>query len=119
MADKVNPFQSFIGTMERAAKIMGLTEESYIRLKSCERELTVAIPVVMDDGSLKVFQGYRVQHCTERGPGKGGIRYHQDSDIDEVRALAAWTFLTSPVMAFAGQLRAQRVQPLHFSGSIV
>jgi len=117
MADKVNPFQSFIGTMERAAKIMGLTEESYIRLKSCERELTVAIPVVMDDGSLKVFQGYRVQHCTERGPGKGGIRYHQDSDIDEVRALAAWMTFKCAVagIPYGGAKGAVKVNPAELS----
>lgn len=119
MADKVNPFQSFIGTMERAAKIMGLPEESYIRLKSCERELTVSIPVVMDDGSLKVFQGYRVQHCTERGPGKGGIRYHQDSDIDEVRALAAWMTFKCAVagIPYGGAKGAVKVNPAELSKS--
>ncbi|MCD6236467.1 MAG: Glu/Leu/Phe/Val dehydrogenase [Thermoplasmata archaeon] len=57
-------------------------------LKHPERELTVAIPVVMDDGSLEVFTGYRVQHSSAIGPCKGGIRYHPNVDLDEVRALA-------------------------------
>ena len=117
MENKVNPFQSFITTMERAAKMMELPESSYIRLKHCERELTVSIPVVMDDGSLKIFEGYRVQHCTERGPGKGGIRYHQDSDIDEVRALAAWmTFKCAVVgIPYGGAKGGVRVNPAELS----
>lgn len=58
-------------------------------LRQPERELTVAVPVVMDDGLIKVFTGYRVQHCSARGPCKGGIRYHPSVDLNEVRALAA------------------------------
>ncbi|MBP8640323.1 MAG: Glu/Leu/Phe/Val dehydrogenase [Oscillospiraceae bacterium] len=117
MENKINPFQSFIATMERAAKMMELPESSYIRLKHCERELTVSIPVVMDDGSLKIFEGYRVQHCTERGPGKGGIRFHQDSDIDEVRALAAWmTFKCAVVgIPYGGAKGGVRVNPAELS----
>lgn len=117
MENNVNPFQSFIATMERAAKMMGLPEASYIRLKHCERELTVSIPVVMDDGSLKIFEGYRVQHCTERGPGKGGIRFHQDSDIDEVRALAAWMTFKCAVagIPYGGAKGAVRVNPAELS----
>jgi glutamate dehydrogenase (NAD(P)+) len=59
-------------------------------LANCQRELTVHFPVRMDDGSLRVFEGYRVQHNTARGPAKGGIRYHPATTIDEVRALAMW-----------------------------
>jgi glutamate dehydrogenase (NAD(P)+) len=59
-------------------------------LSSCQRELTVHFPVKMDDGSLHVFEGYRVQHNTARGPAKGGIRYHPATTVDEVRALAMW-----------------------------
>ena len=117
MENKVNPFQSFIATMERAAKMMELPEASYIRLKHCERELTVSIPVVMDDGSLKIFEGYRVQHCTERGPGKGGIRFHQDSDIDEVRALAAWMTFKCAVagIPYGGAKGGVKVNPAELS----
>ncbi len=59
-------------------------------LESCQREFTVHFPVKMDDGSLRVFTGYRVQHNLARGPGKGGIRYHPWVELDEVRALAMW-----------------------------
>ena len=59
-------------------------------LREPRRELTVHFPVQMDDGSVQVFTGYRVQHNLGRGPAKGGIRYHQDVSIDEVKALAMW-----------------------------
>jgi len=59
-------------------------------LREAERELIVAIPVTMDDGSVQVFTGYRVQHNLNRGPSKGGLRYHQDVTLNEVRALAMW-----------------------------
>lgn len=87
---KYNPYDNFLSVLDNAAKIIGLQSEDYITLKYPERELKVSVPVKMDDGSLRVFEGYRVQHCTSRGPGKGGVRYHQDVNIDEVRALAAW-----------------------------
>lgn len=61
-----------------------------LALRYPERELTVAVPVEMDDGSLKVFTGYRIQHSSSRGPCKGGIRYHHEVNLDEVKALAAW-----------------------------
>ena len=59
-------------------------------MKYPERELSVSVPVRMDDGSVKVFKGYRVQHSTVRGPAKGGIRYHQNVNLDDVKALTAW-----------------------------
>src|SRR5512134_2685858 len=59
-------------------------------LSSCQRELTVHFPVKMDDGSLRVFEGFRIQHNTARGPAKGGIRYHPATTLDEVRGLAMW-----------------------------
>ena len=59
-------------------------------LSHCKRELTVNFPVRMDDGSIRTFTGYRVQHNMARGPFKGGIRYHQDVTLDEVKALAMW-----------------------------
>ncbi len=59
-------------------------------IKTPDRELRVELPVKMDDGKLNIFIGYRVQHNNARGPYKGGIRYHQDVDLDEVRALAMW-----------------------------
>jgi len=59
-------------------------------LREAERELIVSVPVRMDDGTVKVFRGYRVQHNLGRGPSKGGLRYHQDVTLNEVRALAMW-----------------------------
>src|SRR5690349_23795881 len=59
-------------------------------LSECQRELTVHFPVRMADGAVKVFTGYRVQHNTTRGPGKGGIRYHPSVSLHEVKALAMW-----------------------------
>ncbi len=89
--DKIyNPYENMLAVLENAAKMLGLEEKQYITLKYPERELKVSVPVEMDDGSIKVFEGYRVQHSSVRGPCKGGIRYHQNTDINEVKALAAW-----------------------------
>ena len=85
-----NPYKNMIAVLEEAAGKLGLKPEEYETLKYPERELTVSIPVKMDDGTLKVFEGYRVQHNSARGPYKGGIRYHQNANPDEVKALAAW-----------------------------
>ena len=69
-----------------------LNLESYIRekLRRPNRVLTVNFPVRMDDGSIKMFEGYRVQYSLDRGPAKGGIRYHHNVTLDEVKALAMW-----------------------------
>ncbi len=93
-----NPFDNVVKTIDTAAGILGYKESEYEFLKHPERELKVSFPVTMDDGSVRMFQGYRVQHSTVRGPAKGGIRYHQAVNDDEVRALAAWmTFKCSVV----------------------
>jgi glutamate dehydrogenase (NAD(P)+) len=73
-----------------AAERLGLDEGMRKVLREPRRELTVHFPVHMDDGSVEVFTGYRVQHNLGRGPAKGGIRYHQDVSLDEVKALAMW-----------------------------
>jgi glutamate dehydrogenase (NAD(P)+) len=73
-----------------AADKLGLDAGMRDVLSHCKRELTVNFPVKMDDGSVKVFTGHRVQHNLARGPAKGGIRYHQDVTLDEVKALAMW-----------------------------
>ncbi|MFY9177929.1 MAG: Glu/Leu/Phe/Val dehydrogenase [Caldicoprobacterales bacterium] len=90
MSSKYNPYDAMLEVLDRAANMLGLEEQDYIHLKYPEREIKVSIPVEMDDGSIKVFEGYRVQHSSVRGPYKGGIRYHQDVDMDEVKALAGW-----------------------------
>ncbi|MDQ5821458.1 MAG: glutamate dehydrogenase, partial [Actinomycetota bacterium] len=85
----MNPFEAVNYFFGRAADHIGLSDELRDVLTSSYRELTVQVPVRLDDGTLKVFTGYRVQHNGARGPYKGGIRYHPDADIDEVRALAS------------------------------
>jgi glutamate dehydrogenase (NAD(P)+) len=73
-----------------AAAKLGLEDDLYRYLRFPNKEITIYIPVTMDDGRLEVFTGYRVQHSLVRGPGKGGIRYAPDVTLDEVRALASW-----------------------------
>jgi glutamate dehydrogenase (NAD(P)+) len=75
---------------DHAAEKLDLDDGMRRVLRVPQRELTVNFPVTMDDGSVEVFTGHRVQHNVSRGPGKGGIRYHQDVTLDEVRALAMW-----------------------------
>jgi glutamate dehydrogenase (NAD(P)+) len=75
---------------DRAAERLGLEPGLRELLRAPRRELAVRFPVRMDDGSLRVFEGYRVQHNVARGPAKGGVRYHPAVDVDEVRALAMW-----------------------------
>ena len=88
--NKYNPYENMLAVLDEAASRLGLKEADYITLRSPEREMIVSIPVRMDNGEMKVFEGYRVQHNSARGPYKGGIRFHQNSDLDEVKALAAW-----------------------------
>ncbi|MGI6594216.1 MAG: Glu/Leu/Phe/Val family dehydrogenase [Christensenellales bacterium] len=88
--NELSAFENFRANIDKAAKILNIPESDYARVKYCERELLVSIPVEMDDGTLKMFEGYRVQHSSLRGPCKGGIRYHHEVNLDEVRALAGW-----------------------------
>ena len=86
----VNPWAVAQQQFDLAAERLGLDEGMRAVLREPRRELTVHFPVHMDDGSVRVFTGYRVQHNLGRGPAKGGIRYHQDVSRDEVKALAMW-----------------------------
>ncbi len=88
--DEFNPFQAMAQRFEVAADHLGLDKGLREVLRTPDREMTVAIPVVLDNGSMRVFTGYRVQHNFSRGPCKGGIRFAPDVNLDEVRALAAW-----------------------------
>ncbi len=89
-APEHNPFMAMLTRFDRAAELLGLDQGIYRILKAPEKELKVAIPVRMDDGSFEVYEGWRVQHNSTMGPCKGGIRYSPHVNIDEVRALAAW-----------------------------
>ncbi len=85
-----NPYEIALSQFDRAAQYVPMKAGIYKMLRKPKRELTVSFPVRMDDGSVEIFTGYRVQHHDVRGPFKGGIRYHPDVTLDEVRALAMW-----------------------------
>jgi glutamate dehydrogenase (NAD(P)+) len=90
LKNKINPLDVALRQVEIASEKLKLDPGLLEKTKQTKRELIVHFPVKMDDGSIKVFTGYRVQHNVTRGPAKGGIRYHPDVDLDEVRALAMW-----------------------------
>ena len=85
-----NPFENQLIQLEKAQEIAQINLECYELLKEPMRVLEVNFPVKMDDGSLRIFTGYRVQYNDARGPAKGGIRFHPNVSLDEVKALAAW-----------------------------
>jgi glutamate dehydrogenase (NAD(P)+) len=90
IAAAINAWDVAQQQFDLAAELLNLSPGSRKVLREPKRELTVHFPVKMDDGSVQVFTGYRVQHNLSRGPAKGGIRYHQDVTLDEVKALAMW-----------------------------
>ncbi|MBU1695079.1 MAG: Glu/Leu/Phe/Val dehydrogenase, partial [Verrucomicrobia bacterium] len=90
MAEELNPFKVAQAQFDEAAEVLGLEPAMRELLRWPRRQYRFTIPVKMDDGSTKVFHGYRVQYNDARGPNKGGIRWHPDETIDTVRALAAW-----------------------------
>ena len=87
---ELNPLAAAEARFDEAAKRLGLDDGLWKVLRTPARELIVHIPVLLDDGRLEVFTGYRVQHSIARGPAKGGIRFAPDVTLDEIRALAAW-----------------------------
>ena len=90
LEQETNPWEAQAARFDIAAKKLNLDPGVWKVLRYPQRELIVHIPVAMDDGTIEVFTGYRVQHSISRGPAKGGIRYSPDVSLDEVRALASW-----------------------------
>src|SRR5882672_7182622 len=88
--EDLNPFRIAQSYFEQAAERLQLDAGTRAILSTPKRSLTVSVPVRMDDGSYRVFTGYRVVHNMARGPAKGGIRFHPDVTLDEVKALASW-----------------------------
>lgn len=86
----VSTFESAMKQFDDAARLLHLDRGLLEVVKRPRRSILLEIPVTMDDGTLRIFKAYRVQHSIIRGPGKGGIRYHPDTTLDEVQALAAW-----------------------------
>ena len=113
MAKAYNPYDNVVATIKNAGNILGMEESDYITFMYPERELKVSCPVRMDDNTIQVFEGYRVQHSSTRGPCKGGIRFHPDVDADEVKALAAWmTFKCAVVgIPYGGAKGGVQVDP--------
>jgi glutamate dehydrogenase (NAD(P)+) len=98
VAEDLNPFQIASRQFDTAAEILDLDAGMRDVLRTPKRQLVVSIPTRMDDGRIRVFEGYRVQHNIARGPAKGGIRYHPNVTLDEVKALASWmTWKTATV----------------------
>jgi glutamate dehydrogenase (NAD(P)+) len=85
-----NPFEAMMSRFDRAAQLLDLEPGLYKVLRHAEKEITVSIPVMMDNGEVEVYTGYRVLYNTSRGPAKGGIRFDMNVNLDEVKALAAW-----------------------------
>ncbi len=90
LKDEKNPFEAMMSRFQIASQILGLDEEVYNVLKSPAKQVIVSLPITMDDGSIRVFDGYRVIHSNILGPSKGGIRFDPGVNLDEVKALAAW-----------------------------
>src|SRR5512136_1501546 len=88
--DNVSLFEISLQSFDKATQYLSLDDGIRKQMRLPERELTTNFPVKMRDGGFRMFTGYRVQHNTARGPAKGGIRYHPDVTLDEVKALAIW-----------------------------
>jgi glutamate dehydrogenase (NAD(P)+) len=117
MTEEINPFDVAKAQIDIVAEEMGLDKNITEYLKRIERALIVSIPIMMDDGTLQIFEGYRVHHSTVRGPGKGGIRYSMDVNLDEIKALATWmTWKTSLLnLPLGGAKGGVRVDPKKIS----
>ena len=90
LKDRENPFEAMMSRFQVASQLLGLEDEIYNVLKNPTRQVIVSLPVTMDDGTIRVFEGYRVIHSNILGPSKGGIRFDPAVNLDEVKALAAW-----------------------------
>jgi glutamate dehydrogenase/leucine dehydrogenase len=113
----VSTFENALKQLGKSFKVSGVSEETKERLSSPQRVLEVTFPVKMDDGKTKLFYGYRVQHNNARGPFKGGIRFHSQVDLDEVKSLAFWMSIKCAVanIPFGGGKGGVSVDPKKLS----
>lgn len=95
---KINPFESAMQQLKNAANILNLSQDILVLLQNPAKIITVSIPIKMDSGEVKIFEGFRVQYNDARGPFKGGLRYHPQVDMDEVKALAFWMSIKNAVV---------------------
>jgi glutamate dehydrogenase/leucine dehydrogenase len=112
-----NAYELALQNFDAAADVLGLDNDTLEMIKFPERVLTVSVPVRMDDGRIRRFEAYRVQHSSARGPGKGGIRYHPQVTLDEVKALATWMTWKCAVVniPFGGAKGGVTCDPKHMS----
>lgn len=112
-----SPWQTYLSQVDRVLPHLGTLAQWVETLKRPKRVLIVDVPIEMDDGSVRHFVGYRVQHNLFRGPGKGGVRYHQDVTLEEVMALAAWMSIKTAAvnLPFGGAKGGIRVDPKQLS----
>lgn len=112
-----NPYETMLHTLDDAAQHLGISQNDYELLRHPERELKVAIPLQLDSGEVRIYEGYRCQHSTLRGSAKGGLRFHPDADENEVRALAAWMTIKNAVanLPYGGGKGGIKVDPHELS----
>ncbi|WKB54296.1 Glu/Leu/Phe/Val family dehydrogenase [Eleftheria terrae] len=112
-----SPWETYLSQVDRVVPYLGSLARWAETLKRPKRALIVDIPIEMDDGTVRHFEGFRVQHNLSRGPGKGGVRYHPDVTLEEVMALSAWmTVKTAAVnLPYGGAKGGIRVDPKHLS----
>jgi glutamate dehydrogenase (NAD(P)+) len=112
-----SPWQTYLSQIDRVAPYLGPLDRWIETLRRPKRALIVDVPIEMDDGSVRHFEGYRVQHNLSRGPGKGGVRFHPDVTLEEVMALAGWMTIKAAAVGipFGGAKGGIRVDPAQLS----
>lgn len=117
--DEENPFEAMMSRFDKAAELLDLEPGLYKVLRQAEKQVIVSIPVMKDNGEVEVYEGYRVQYNTSRGPAKGGIRFDLQVTLEEVKALAAWMTWKCAVVniPFGGAKGGVRCDPLAMSAS--
>lgn len=115
--DDIGPWGIYLEQVERVTPYLGKLSKWVETLKRPKRTLIVDVPIELDNGTIAHFEGYRVQHNTSRGPGKGGVRYHQDVTLSEVMALSAWMSVKSAAvnLPFGGAKGGIRIDPRLYS----
>ena len=116
-ADEIGPWGTYLQQVDRVTPYLGSLARWVETLKRPKRILVVDVPIEMDDGTIAHFEGYRVQHNLSRGPGKGGVRFHQDVTLSEVMALSAWMSIKNAAVnvPYGGAKGGIRVDPRKLS----
>ena len=116
-ADELGPWGTYLKQVDRVTPYLGHLARWVETLKRPKRILIVDVPIELDDGTVAHFEGYRVQHNTSRGPGKGGVRFHQDVTLSEVMALSAWMSIKNAAVnvPYGGAKGGIRVDPKKLS----